>query len=92
MGRDDDLRPCGTDVLSVRTAVWVGQEVQAQTVSERALVPRSAYIFGVQTNGMQVDPHLGILGSPRGQWFSTGGQAECCIVVLDCQTGGLVGQ
>ena len=69
-----------------------GQEVQAQVVSEWASVPRSAYICGVQPNGVQVDPHLGILGRPRGQCFSSGEQAECCIVVLDCQTGGLVGQ
>ena len=61
-------------------------------MSERALVPRSAYIFGVQQNGVHVDPHLGFLGSPRGQCFPSGGQAECCIVVLDCQTGRLVVQ
>ena len=61
-------------------------------MSERALVPRSAHVFGVQPNGVQDDPHLGFLGSPREQCFSSGGQAECCIVVLDCQTGGLVGQ
>ena len=67
-----------------------GQEVQAQVVSERASVHRSAYIFGVQPSGVQVDHHLGYLGSPRGQCFSSGGQAECCIVVLDCQSGGLV--
>ena len=70
---------------------WV-QEVQDQAASERALVPRSAYIFGVQPNGVQVDPHLWFLGSPRGQCFSSGGQAECCIVVLNCQIGGRVGQ
>ena len=69
-----------------------GQEVQAQAVSERAIVPRSAYIFGVQPNGVQVDAHLGFLGSPRGQCFSSGRQAECCIVVLDCQTGGILGK
>ena len=69
-----------------------GQEVQAQAGSERAIVPRSAYKFGVHPNGVHVGPHLGILGSPRGQGFSSGGQAECGIVVLDCQTGGLVGQ
>ena len=69
-----------------------GQEVQDQAVSESALVPRSAYIFGVQLNVVQVDPHLGFLGSSRGQCFSSGGQAECCNVVLDCQTGGIVGK
>ena len=69
-----------------------GQEVQTQAVSERALVLRSAYIFAVQPNGMQVESQFGFLGSPRRQCFSSGGQAECCIVVLDCQTGGLVGQ
>ena len=63
-----------------------GQEFEAQAVSEGALVLRSAYIFGVPPNGVQVDPHLGFLGSPRGQYFSSGGQAECCIVVLDCKT------
>ena len=52
----------------------------------------SAYISGVQPNGVQVDPHWGILGRPRGQYYSSGEQAECCIVVLDCQSGGLVGQ
>ena len=67
-------------------------EVQAQGVPQRALVPRSAYILGVQPNDVQVDAHLGFLGSPRGQCFSSGGQAECCIVVLVCQTGELVGQ
>ena len=61
-------------------------------MSERALVPRSAYIFGVQPNGVQVDPHLGFLVSPRRQCFSSVEQEECCIVVLDCQTGGLVGK
>ena len=69
-----------------------GQEFQAQALSERALVPRSAYICGVQLNGVQVDPHLGFLGSPRRQCFTSGEQAEFCIVVLDCQSGGLVGQ
>ena len=71
--------------------MW-GQELQAQPVSERALVPRSAYIFGLEPTGVQVDPHLVFLGSPRGQCFSSGGLAEGCIVVLDCQTGALVGQ
>ena len=66
-----------------------GQEVQAQAVSERALVPRSAYICGVQPNGVQVDPHWGILGRPRGQCFSSGGQAECCIVVWIAKLEGL---
>ena len=37
-----------------------------------------------------VDPHLGFLGSPRGQCFSSGGQAVCCIVVLDCQLEGFL--
>ena len=69
-----------------------GQNVKDQAASERALVPRSAYIFGVQPNGVHVYPHLGFLGRPRGQCFSSGGQAESCIVVLDCQSGGLVGQ
>ena len=69
-----------------------GQEFEAQAVSEGALVLRSAYIFGVQPNGVQVDPHMGFLGSPRRQCFSSGGQTECCIIILDCQTGGLVGQ
>ena len=68
-----------------------GQEVQAQGVPERALGPTSAYIFQEQPNDVQVDPHWGFLGSPRGQCFSSGGQGECCIVVLDCQTGGLLG-
>ena len=79
-------------MLSVRPLSGGGQEVQAQALSERALVPRSVYIFGVQPNGVQVDPHLGFLRSPRGQCFLSGGQSGCCIVVLDCQTGGLVGQ
>ena len=48
LGRDDDLRPWRLDVLNVRLAVGVGQEFQAQAVSERALVPWSAYVFGVQ--------------------------------------------
>ena len=39
-----------------------------------------------------VDPLLGVLGSPMWQCFSSGGQAECCIVVLFCQTGGLMSQ
>ena len=68
------------------------QEVQAQAVSERASVSWSAYVFGLQPWSVQVDPHLGLLGSPRGQCFSSGGQSECCVVVLDCQTGGLVVQ
>ena len=69
-----------------------GQEVQAQAVSERALVTRSDYLFGVEPNGVQVDPLLRFLGSPRGQCFSSGGQAECCIVIQDFHTGGIVGQ
>ena len=67
-----------------------GQEVQAQAVSERALVPRSAYIFGVQPNGVQVDPHLVFLGSTRGKSFSSGGQAECCIVVWSAKLEGVL--
>ena len=46
-----------------------GQEVQAQAVSERALVPRSAYIFRVQPNAVQVDPHVGFLVAPEGNIF-----------------------
>ena len=49
-------------------SAW-GQEVQPQAVSERALVPRSAYIFGVQPNGVQVDPHLGFWVAPEGNVF-----------------------
>ena len=56
-----------------------GQEVQAQAVSERALVPRSAYIFGVQPNGVQVDPHWGFMGSPRGLCFSSGGRQSAAL-------------
>ena len=52
------------------------QEFQAQAGSERTIVPRSAYLFGVQPNGVQVNPHLGFRGSPGGQCFSSGGQAE----------------
>ena len=69
-----------------------GQEVQSQAVSERALVPKLAYIFGVDPNAVLVHPLWGFLGSPREQCFSSGGQAECCIVVLDCQTRGLGGR
>ena len=46
-----------------------GQEVQAQAGSERALVPWTALIFGVQQNGVQVDPHLGFLGAPEANVF-----------------------
>ena len=42
------------------------QEVQAQAGSEGEIVPRSAYMFGVQPNGVQVDPHLRFRGSPEG--------------------------
>ena len=69
-----------------------GHEVQAQAVSERALVPRSAYIFGVQPNGVQVDPHLGFLGAPEGNVFLLECRQSDALLVLDCQTGGLVGQ
>ena len=41
-----------------------------------AIVPTSAYMFGAQPNGVQVDPHLGFLGSPRGQCSSSRKQAE----------------
>ena len=68
-------------MLSLRPAVWVGPGEPGSAVSEKALVPRSAYIFGVQPNAVQVDPHLGFLISPRGQCFSSGGQAEWGIVV-----------
>ena len=57
---------------------WV-QEVQTQAVLERALVHRTAYIFGVQPNGVQVDPHLGFLGSPRGQCFSLEGRQSAAL-------------
>ena len=79
-------------MLNVRPAVWVRPGGPGAGCVRRALVPRSAYIFGVQPNGMEVDPHLGFQGSPGRQCFSSGGQAECCIVVLESQTGGLVGQ
>ena len=79
-------------LLSVRLAVWVGPGGRDSGCVRKGIRPRSAYIFGVQLNGVQVDPPLGFLGSPRGQCFSSGGQAECSIVVLDCQSGGLVGQ
>ena len=58
----------------------VGREFWAQAMANRALVTRAAYIIGVQLSGMQVDPHLGFLGSPIGQRFSLGGQAECSVV------------
>ena len=56
-----------------------GQEVQAQSVSERALVPRSAYIFEVQPNGVQVDNHLGILVAPEGHVFLLEGRQSAAL-------------
>ena len=61
-------------------------------MSERALVPMSVYIFGVQPNGVQVDPHLGILFAPEGNVFLLEGRQSAALLVLDCQTRGLVGQ
>ena len=56
-----------------------GQEVQAQAVSERALGPRSAYIFGVQPNAVQVHPHLWFLGSPEGNVFLLEGRQSAAL-------------
>ena len=52
----------------------MGQGIQAEAVSERALMPWSGYLFRVQPRSVEVDPNLGLLGSPRGQCFSSGGQ------------------
>ena len=48
-------------------------------MSERALVPRSAYIFGVQPNGVQVDPQLGFLGAPEGNVFLLEGRQSAAL-------------
>ena len=56
-----------------------GQEVQAQAVSEMVLVPRSAYIFWVQPNGVQVDPHLAFLGAPEGNVFLLEGRQSAAL-------------
>ena len=48
-------------------------------MSERALVPRSAYIFGVQPNSVQVDPHLGFLGAPEGNVFLLEGRQSAAL-------------
>ena len=49
-------------------------------MSDRALVHRLDCIIGVWSSGMQVVTHLAFPVSPIGQHFSSGGQAECCIV------------
>lgn len=46
-------------------------------------MPRASCRIVVQSSGKKVDPHLGFLVSPRGQCFSSGGQAEGCVVVLE---------
>ena len=56
-----------------------GQEVKDQAVSERALVPRSAYIFGVQQNGVQVDPHLWFWVAPEGNVFLLEGRQSAAL-------------
>ena len=56
-----------------------GQEVQAQAVSERALVLRSAYIFGIQPNGVQVDPHLWFWVAPDGNVFLLEGRQRAAL-------------
>ena len=79
-------------MFSVRPAVWVGPGGPGSGCVRKGISAQvSLYIWGTE-NAVQVDPHLGFLDSPRGLCFSSGGQAECCFVVLDCQTGGLVGQ
>ena len=61
-------------------------------MSGRALVPRLDCIIGVQSSDVKVGPHLGFLVGPIGQRFSSGGQAECCILAPELPTSGLVGQ
>ena len=56
-----------------------GQGIQAHAVSERALVPWSAYVFGVQPRLVQVDPHLRLLGTPEGNVFLRGGQQSAAL-------------
>lgn len=58
----------------------VGWEVQAQAVADRELVPRLDCIIGVQSSFVQVGTHLWLLGSPRGQRFSSGRKTQCHIV------------
>lgn len=58
----------------------VGWEVQAQAVADRELVPRLDCIIGVQSSFVQVGTHLWLLGSPRGQRFSSGRKIQCYIV------------
>ena len=57
-------------------------------------MPRADSIIAVQSNGMQVDPLLGIFKCPIGQCFSSGGQAEgrAVAVALEYPIRGLVAQ
>ena len=81
LGRDDDLDHGGSYGLSVWPAVWVSVGSSMLSLCQTGhSCPDIDCIIGVESNGMQVDPHLAFLGSPRGQRFSPGGQAECCIV------------
>ena len=52
-------------------------------MSDRALLTRVAFPVRVRSRPEQVGSHLWFLESPIGQRFSSGGQAENCVVVLE---------
>ena len=56
-----------------------GPDVQALGMSERALVPRSAYIFGVHTNAVQVDHIGGFWVAPEGNVFLLEGRQSATL-------------
>ena len=86
------LESTGTVLRCDTTFLGVIQEVQAQAVSDRALVPSLDCIIGVKLSGMQVDPHLAFLGSPRGNVFLLEGRKSAALWRRNSHTGGLVGQ
>ena len=56
-----------------------GQGVQAQAVSERALVPWSAYVFGVQPRSVQVILIWGYWVAPEDNDFLLEGRQSAAL-------------
>ena len=59
----------GSDVLSVRTAVWVGPGGPGSGCVRKGISAQVILYIWVQPNGVQVDPHLGFLVAPEGKVF-----------------------
>ena len=77
---------------SIWGQLWVCREFGAHAVSEGALVPRAAYIIGVQSSGVQVVPHLESLTAPEGKVSLLLGRQSAALWLRYSESGGLVGQ